>query len=382
MKADTFEMTVKTFFGLEDVLVEELKEIGAENIKKGNRVVTFEGDKRLMYKANLWLRTGLKVLKPVKSFRAESEEELYQQIKRMNWAEYMDNDMTFAIDSTVKSSVFRHSKYAALKVKDAIADYFRSKTGKRPSVSVENPDLRIHIHIADKQCILSLDSSGDSLHKRGYRKARQEAPLNEILAAALIKLSGWKCNTNFLDPMCGSGTILIEAGLIAFNIAPGLKRSFGFQNWKDYDETLWTSLLGEALTKKRDFNHKILGSDLSEDAIEVAADNIENAGLEDDIRIRKVSVLDRTRPDGDAGIIVMNPPYGERIGERVELLYKMIGSKLKSDFEGYDVWIISSNKDALKQVGLQTSRKMTVYNGGLECKFQKYEMYRGSKKRR
>ncbi|MEH0156765.1 THUMP domain-containing protein [Limibacter armeniacum] len=373
-----YELTAKTFFGLEDLLVEELKEIGAKDIKKGNRVVTFKGNDEVLYRANLWLRTALKILKPIAKFKAKDEEELYSQIKRIGWSKYMDNDGTLAIDTTVRSDVFTHSKYVALKAKDAIVDQFRGRTGVRPSVDVENPDLRLHIHMMGIDCILSLDSSGESLHRRGYRKLQKEAPLNEILAAGLIKMAGWHGQSNFVDPMCGSGTLPIEAAMIAMNIAPGMKRTFGFQKWKDYDVELWTRLLGEAFMKRKPFSHKIYASDISEDAIYVAEQNTRRAGVMDKVVYDESSIWNCKRPEGN-GTMIINPPYGERIGDNVEDLYEQVGDKLKKDFDGFDAWIISSNREALKHVGLRPAKKLTVFNGGMECRYQHYEMYKGSK---
>ncbi|GAA4823712.1 THUMP domain-containing class I SAM-dependent RNA methyltransferase [Algivirga pacifica] len=380
MKEKEFDMTAKTFFGLEDLVIEELKEIGAKDIQKGNRVVTFKGDKTVLYRSNLWLRTALKVLVPVARFNAPDEEMLYKHVKKFNWGSVMSVDQTISVDSTVLSDTFTHSKYIALKVKDAIADYFRARTGERPSVDIEDPDIRVHIHVAGTQCILSLDASGEPLNRRGYRKEQREAPLNETLAAALVKLSGWTGEGNLVDPMCGSGTIPIEAAMIALNMAPGLKRKFAFQNWKDYDPMIWKRLLGEALMKRKRFDHMIYASDISDEAIEIAINNMTRAGIEDYVRVSRGNFIDKAKPAGENGVMIVNPPYGERIGDRVEALYEAMGNKFKQGYEGFKVWMITSNKEALKKVGLRPSKRMTVHNGGLECKYVCYDMYKGSKR--
>ncbi|PWJ44279.1 THUMP domain-containing class I SAM-dependent RNA methyltransferase [Sediminitomix flava] len=379
-----FEMTAQTFQGLEEILAQELEGIGAENIEVKKRAVTFEGNKETMYKANLWLRTAIRVLVPLERFVAKDEDELYENAKKIDWTKYLDLYSTFAIDSSVSSPIFTHSQYVALKVKDAIADHFRERTGgKRPSVDVERPNVSIHIRISDDKCILSLDSSGTPLFRRGYKTEQKAAPLNESLAAAMIYMSGWKGERNFVDPMCGSGTILVEAALIATNTAPGLFRSeYGFLGWKDADRRLWRKLIREAKRAQKDINCKILGSDIDPDAIDVTAGNIERAGMDDYISIRQIAFQDRQVPKGE-GVLICNPPYGERIGgdiEDIELLYKELGDKMKQDFTGYDAWILSASTEGLKSVGLKTSKKVDLLNGGLECKYVKYELYEGSRK--
>ncbi|AZQ64571.1 class I SAM-dependent RNA methyltransferase [Flammeovirga pectinis] len=371
-------MTAKTFFGLEEVLKKELIQIGATNVKAGNRAVTFEGDTEVLYKANLHLRTALKILLPIKQFRARNEQELYDRVKEINWAKYIDLEGTFAIDSTVWSETFTHSKFVALKVKDAIADHFTEIFKRRPNVDVSEPDIQVHIHISQRECILSLDSSGESLHRRGYRSEQRQAPLNEVLAAGIIMLTGWKGERPFLDPMCGSGTLLIEAAMIASNTAPGVKRKFAFMNWKQYDRKLWNQVLREAKRAVVEIEVPIVGSDIEREAIDISFANAERSGLDEDLRISKNSFFDR-KPIGENGIIVCNPPYGERIGKDIEELYKQMGDKLKQDFSGYDAWIFSGNMQALKFVGLRPSKRIELYNGAIECRLAKYEMYRGKK---
>jgi putative N6-adenine-specific DNA methylase len=373
--------TVTTLFGLEETLMEELRQIGAQDITALNRAVSFTGDQRTMYLANLWLRTALKVLKPIHKFTAATEEELYNGVKQIDWAKYMDVDDTLAIESAVNSDFFNHSQYVALKSKDAIVDQFRNRYGKRPNVSVIDPSLRIHIHIFRDQCTISLDSSGDSLHKRGYRLENPIAPLNEVLAAGLISLSGWKGETNFIDPMCGSGTIVIEAGLIAKNVAPGLLRTkFGFQSWLDYDEDLWLQLKAEAEEQQKEITVEIIGSDLATGPVTIARSNVERAGLDEDIRISRRPIEEQDPPQG-GGVMIINPPYGERLEmEDITAFYKMVGDTMKKKYAGYEVWILSSNKDAIKSIGLRTSKRLTLFNGPLECKFHNFSIYAGSKR--
>jgi putative N6-adenine-specific DNA methylase len=378
-----FEMTAKTVFALEPVLAGELAGIGAEDIKVLNRAVSFSGTKETMYRANLELRTALRILKPILSFCVHNETELYTETKRFAWDQYLTPRTTFAIDSFVHSENFNHANYVALKVKDAIVDQLRSVYGLRPDVEIEHPDLRLNVHISDEQCTISLDSSGNSLHKRGYRIGQGLAPINEVLAAGMIMLTGWNGQSNFVDPMCGSGTFLMEAATIAYNIAPGLKiGEFGFMRWNDWDETLWKKIVDAARSRERAFEYTIVGFDESAEAIAIAKDNIKNAELGWKILVHAGKLQDltpETLPDG--GLVMINPPYGERFNTGdTEHLYKEIGDALKQNFNGFSAWIISSNKEALKHIGLKTSRKLLLYNGSLECKFHNYQLYKGSKK--
>lgn len=377
---EKFELIAKTFFGLEEVLAEELKTLGAIKIIKHNRAVSFYGDKELMYSANYRLRTALRILKPLWKFNVRTTKSLYRSVKEYKWEKIFQVDDTFAIDAVVSSNYFKHSKYVALKVKDAIADRFRAKFDKRPSVDVDNPTIRIHVHIYEDQCTISLDGSGDSLHKRGYRSVQTIAPLNEALAAGMIMLSGWDGESEFIDPMCGSGTIPIEAALIALNIPPGfLGRKYGFEKWKDFDKELWNKVLS-SVSSRKELDFKIIASDKSPTAIEAAARNIKSAKLLKHIKT-ELKYFDEQKPTSDSGTIVMNPPYGERLKEEaINDFYKMIGDTLKTNFTGFDAWILSANKTAMKHIGLKTSRRLTLYNGALECKFHKYSLYTGSKK--
>ncbi len=374
-------MVAKTMAGLENVLAEELTSLGAENVQVLNRAVSFEGDKAMMYRANYCCRTALRILKPIMSFVARNELALYNNIFKIKWHEIFNINETFAIDAVTSGNYFTHSQYAALKVKDAIADEFREHFGARPSVDVENPDLRINVHIENEKVTLSFDSSGDSLHKRGYRKAVDKAPMSEVLAAGLIKLTGWKCDCNFVDCMCGSGTIPIEAAMMALGIPAGFfRKKWGFMTWHDFDKELWQHVVLDAGATMEEFDYEILASDHSAKAVEIAKANITNAHLQYDIKLSKQDMFTMVPPEG-GGIMIINPPYGERLEEKDLInLYKGIGDALKKNFKGFEAWIISSNKDALKLIGLKPSKKIDIYNGPLECKFEKFEIFEGSYK--
>ena len=380
-KIENQKYVAKTLFGLEEVLAEELNTLGAKNISVAKRAVYFEGNKELLYKANLTLRTCLRILKPIKKIKADNPEILYKNVLKYNWHKLISPNDTFLIDSVVNSEFFKHSKYAALKVKDAIVDEIRKAKGKRPSVDVENPTYRINVHIEKNNCTISLDSSGESLHKRGYRIRGEKAPLNEVLAAGMIKLSGWNGNSNFIDPMCGSGTLVIEAAMIANNIPPNINRKyFGFMNWDSFDKNLFEKVKQKLLAQQKDFPHKIIGNDINKQAIETAKINAEKAGVENSVFFYN-NDFTKLEHNSEEGTVITNPPYGERL-KHFDIInfYKTIGDTLKKNFTGFDVWILSANKDALKQIGLRTSRKLLLYNGALECKFHNYKMYKGSKK--
>ena len=372
-----FEIIAKTFMGLEPVLAKELTQLGATDVTPGRRMVSFKGDKELLYRANFQLHTAIRILKPIKHFRALSADDVYEGVKDIDWSEYIEQDKTFAVDSVVFSEEFRHSKFVAYKVKDAIVDQFREKTGKRPNISVSNPDIRLNIHIAEDQCTLSLDSSGESLHRRGYRQESVEAPLNEVLAAGMILMTGWQGDTDFIDPMCGSGTLLIEAALIARNMAPGLfRKEFAFEKWSDFDRELFDEIYNDD-SKERDFKHHIYGYDVDIKAVNTARMNVRAAGLSSDITIEERDFKDFTKPQ-DKSIIVTNPPYGERISTP-DLLgtYKMIGERLKHEFMGNDAWILSYREEWFDQIGLKPSIKIPLFNGSLECEFRKYQLFDG-----
>lgn len=376
-----FNMTAKTLFGFEELLANELKQLGALNIKTGLRMVSFEGDNGFMYKANLACRTAIKILKPIHTFRLKDEQQLYDGIHRMEWSNYLREDQSLAIDATVFSDFFSHSKYVALKCKDAIVDQFRERTGIRPNVDTDSPDLRINIHINQDECTVSLDSSGSSLHQRGYKKATNIAPINEVLAAGLLMLSGWDGQCDFYDPMCGSGTVLIEAAMIACNIPANINRpEFAFERWDDYDNALFETIQDALLKKTREFHYTIKGTDIDITAITKARDNVKHANLEDYIQIEQDDFFDTKKEVEGKLHILFNPPYDERIGIKTEEFYEDIGNTLKRHYPGTNAWLITANLEALKYVGLKPSRKIKVYNGALEARLVKYEMYEGSKK--
>ena len=372
-----FEMIAKTFQGLEEILAEELTNLGANNIQIGRRMVSYTGDKELLYRSNFQLRTAIKILKPIKHFRATSADEVYNEVKKIDWSEYLNNDVTFAIDSVVFSNEFRHSKFVAYKVKDAIVDQFREKTGDRPNIRIVNPDLQLNIHVAEYDCTLSLDSSGESLHRRGYRQEAVEAPLNEILAAGIIMMTGWKGETDFIDPMCGSGTLPIEAALIARNIAPGVfRKEYAFEKWPDFDPDLFEKVYNDD-SQEREFTHHIYGYDNNRQAVEIATRNVKAAGLTSDVTIQFQDFKDFTQPQ-EKSIIVSNPPYGERISAPDLLgLYRMIGERLKHQFLDSEAWILSYREECFEAIGLKPSLKTPLYNGALECELRKYQIFDG-----
>lgn len=374
---EEFDLMAKTFQGLEEVLANELTALGANNIQIGRRVVTFTGDKEMMYRANFCLRTAVRVLKPIKNFTAADADDVYEAVKSIEWDKYLTPTSTFAVDSVVYSQEFRHSKFVAYRVKDAIVDYFREKTGNRPSVRINNPDLRLNMHIAGNECTLSLDSSGESLHRRGYRQEQVEAPLNEVLAAAMIIMTGWNGETDFIDPMCGSGTLLIEAGLIARNIYPGIfRKEYAFEKWPDFDRDLLDRIYNDD-EHEREFNHKIYGYDIKNQAVDIATNNVKAAGLQKYITVQQQDFAKFTRPE-EKSIIVTNPPYGERITTPDILgLYRMIGERLKHEFADNDAWILSYHKECFDEIGLKPSTKITLFNGSLECEFHKYVIFGG-----
>ena len=376
----TFNLIAKTFMGLEPVLAKELTQLGANDVKIGRRMVSFTGDKEMMYRANFQLHTAIKILKPIRHFKANSADDVYEEIKKTDWTTYLDDNKTFAVDAVVFSEEFRHSKFVSYKVKDAIVDQFREKTGNRPNISVTNPDIRLNIHIAEDQCTLSLDSSGESLHRRGYRQESVEAPLNEVLAAGMILMTGWQGDTDFIDPMCGSGTLLIEAALIAHNMAPGLfRKEYAFEKWADFDAELFDRIYNDD-SQEREFKHHIYGYDIDMKAVNTARLNVKAAGLTNSITIEQQDFKDFKQPQ-EKSLLVTNPPYGERISTP-DLLgtYRMIGERLKHEFTGNDAWVLSYREECFDQIGLKPSLKIPLYNGSLECEFRKYQMFDGKMK--
>ena len=380
-KNKDFLIVAKTFKGLEEVLAQELIELGANEVQLERRAVSFRGDKALLYRANFCLRTALRVLVPIATFKAKDTDALYEQLKKLSWGDYMNADSTFAIDATVYSENFRNSRFVTYRVKDAIADYWIERAHKRPNVDVENPDLRLNVHIAKEQVTLSLDSSGDSLHKRGYRVATTEAPISEVLAAGMLLLAGWKGQSDFYDPMCGSGTLLIEAALIARNIAPGVfRKEFGFERWPDFDAELWNDIYNDD-SAERDFEHKIYGSDASFYALQQAMKNVKAAGVQKDVELKQVRVEELKDLHTDGAMVMLNPPYGERLASNkdMEELYGKIGTALKHQFTGSTAWIISSNAAAMKCIGLKPTQKLHLLNGELDCQFNQYELFQGKR---
>ena len=382
---ETFKMVAKTMVSLEEVLADELRAMGAQNVEVGTRAVEFEGDMRLLYRANYTCRTALAILKPFAEFDADTDQELYDQVYKIRWEKILDVDGTFMIDSTTSGEVFTHSYYAALKTKDAIVDRFRRNFGKRPSIDTENPDYKFNLHIRDNHVTLLMNSSGDSLHKRGYRQGVGVAPINEVLAAGLLKLAGWKCDCNFYDPMCGSGTMLIEAAMMANNIPAQYYRGnrFGFMKWKEFNLGEWKSVKQEEDRKigSLDFEGEIWGNDIDERVIEQCEKNLEFTKLHKDVMLHIGSFEDQEPPEGKT-LIVTNPPYGERIKvEDLNAMYEKLGDTFKRLYgENCDVWLITSDFEAMKHIGLRPSAKIPVQNGSLDCRFLHFEVYEGSRK--
>jgi putative N6-adenine-specific DNA methylase len=378
MKENEFIAT--TMFGLEEILAGELRDLGAQDVRVLNRAVGFNGSQAILYKVNIGSRTAMRVLKNLKSFKVSSDEALYDAIFSMKWEDHFSVNETFMINSSVSSPYFRHSLFVSQKTKDAIADRFRKIKNLRPSVNTNDPDITINVHISNDRADISLDSSGEPLFKRGYRAAQYIAPLNEVLAAGMIMMTGWDGTIPFIDPMCGSGTLPIEAALIGKKIPPGIFREkFGFMKWKDYDDVLFSRLI-ESMLNPVDLQTVIFGSDISADAVELSQKNINKALLEEFIQVKKVDFRD-FKPPGEAGLVIMNPPYGERLREEeINLFYKGIGDTLKNNYSGYDAWVLSGNPEALKYIGLRHEKKIELLNGSIKCKYQKFSMYSGSKK--
>ena len=391
-----YSMLAKTFKGLEQVLAQELIELGANDVQIERRAVSFKGDKALLYRANLCLRTASRVLVPVAqgqlklkngTSKLKPEDWLYELVKAVNWSLYMTENTTFAIDATVYSETFRNSRFVTYRVKDAVADYWQERAGKRPNVKVTDPELYINVHIGAERVTVSLDSSGESLHKRGYRVANTEAPINEALAAGMLLLAGWKGQSDFYDPMCGSGTIPIEAALIARNIAPGVfRQSFAFEKWLDFDAELWSEIYNDD-SHEREFHHKIYGSDASFYAIQQATKNVKSAGVQRDVELKQIRLEEikfgnvQSQMSNASPLVMLNPPYGERLASNkdMELLYGKIGTALKHQFAGSTAWIISSNDAAMKCIGLKPSKKLHLLNGELDCQFNRYDLFAGKR---
>ncbi|QIG88285.1 class I SAM-dependent RNA methyltransferase [Chryseobacterium sp. POL2] len=380
MNIDNLQIQIKTFFGLEPILAEELKKLGGRNVEIKNRAVNCEGDLGFLYKINYSCRTALKILVPIKSFKAFNEDRFYDRLFDVQWDEYMSIDQSFAIDATVNSERFSHSQFMTLKMKDAIVDFFKMKYKERPNVDSKNPDIKFHLHIDRELVVISLDSSGDPLFKRGYRQIQTEAPINEVLASGLLQIAGWDGKGNFLDPMCGSGTLLIEAAMIAMDLpAQIFRKKFAFQNWKNYDAELFKTIKEFRINRVKEFTGKIVGYDIDLKALNAAKTNIEFAEMEDVIEVRKQNFFD-SKKDLFPLLMVFNPPYNERIAIDVEDFYKKIGDTFKQNYPNTLAWLITSDLEASKKIGLRPSRKVKLFNGKLETRFLQYEMYEGTKK--
>ena len=379
-------MLAKTFKGLEEVLAGELIELGANNVQIERRAVSFTGDLRMLYTANFCLRTASRILVPIATFKAKKTDDIYEQAKQIDWAQYMNTRTSFAIDATVYSDLFRHSQFVTYRVKDAVADWWMEHGGVRPNVQLTNPDIYLNVHIGGDTVTISLDSSGESLHKRGYRVANTQAPINEALAAGMLLLAGWKGQSNFYDPMCGSGTLLIEAALIARNIAPGIyRKGFAFEKWANFDADLFEEVYSDD-SREREFTHKIYGSDAGFYAVQTAIKNVQSANLQRDIEVKQIRVQELKTENGkgktEGALVMMNPPYGERLSQDKDVLrlYQDIGTTLKHQFCGATAWIISSNEEALKCVGLRPAKRIRLINGDLDCLFNQYVLFSGDRK--
>ncbi|MGV4413383.1 THUMP domain-containing class I SAM-dependent RNA methyltransferase [Chryseobacterium sp. T1] len=380
MDIDNLQIQIKTFFGLEDILAEEVRKLGGRNVEVKNRAVNCEGDLGFLYKINYSCRTALKILVPLTTFKAWNESKFYDKLFNFPWEDYMSVDQSFAIDTTINSDRFTHSQFMMLKMKDAIADSFNFKYHKRPSVDSKNPDIKFHLHIDRELVTISMDSSGDALFKRGYRQEQTEAPINEVLASGMLHIAGWDGKGNFLDPMCGSGTLLIEAAMIAMDLpAQIFRKRFAFQNWKNYDEELFKTIKEYRINRVREFTGKIVGYDIDNRALNAARANIEAAEMEDVIEVRRQDFFESEK-DMFPLSVVFNPPYDERISINDEDFYKKIGDTFKQHYPNTLAWLISADLDAPKKIGLRPSRKVKLFNGKLECRFLQYEMYDGSKK--
>ncbi|MDR1407608.1 MAG: THUMP domain-containing protein [Tannerella sp.] len=380
MEGEQFDMIAKTLYGLEDVLADELIQLAADDVKPGRRMVSFRGDKAMMYKANFCCRTALRILKPISRFKATDADTVYSEVRNIDWEQYLSPEKTFAIDAVVYSETFKHSKFVAYRVKDAIADYFAEKYDKRPSVRINHPDMYVHIHISHHDCTVALDSSGESLHMRGYRTEQGEAPLNEVLAAGMILKTGWRGESHFVDPMCGSGTLLIEAAMIALNVPPGLyRKEYAFERWDDFDPELFAAV-SEDESEERTFPFKCFGSDVSQQALKIAGKSIRNAGLSNYIEL-KMLPFQQYAEAPHPGILVTNPPYGERIPiDDLTGLYAMLGERLKHVFTGYQAWILSYKDECFEKIGLRPKHKIRMMNGQLECEYRCYELFEGKNK--
>lgn len=379
MALESYQMLAKTLAGFEEILKKELVGIGAQNVEIAIRGVKFSGTKEVLYKANFCCRTALRILRIIDEFEANNSDELYEHVKSIDWTQYFGLKQSFAVFSTVTSEAFNNSMFVSLKAKDAIVDQFREKLGKRPSVNIEEPEIRINVHVSAGQVSLSLDSSGESLHKRGYRVGQNEASMSEVLAAGILMMANWRGQCDFYDPMCGSGTFPIEASLIARGIPPGMfRKSFAFEAWPDFDSDIFDEVYNADYEKE--FKYNVYASDISPANVRLASENARSAGLKKYINF-SVADFATLKPYGDLGFIMMNPPYGQRMNDRsVEPLYNMIGTQLKRNFIGFKAWIISGSQEGFDNVGLRYAQRYELLNGSIPCELRSYEVYEGSKK--
>lgn len=380
MQTDDLKIQIKTFFGLENILFEEIKKLGGRNVEMKNRAVNCEGDLGFLYKINYSARTALKILVPIFEFKAYNEHKYYEKLSRFPWDQYMKINQTFAIDATVHSEKYTHSQFMTLKMKDAIVDFFNHKYDNRPNIDTKHPDIKFHLHIDRDLVTISMDSSGAPLYKRGYRREQGDAPINEVLASGMLQIAGWDGKGNFLDPMCGSGTILVEAAMIALDLpAQIFRKNFAFQNWNNYDDELFKKIKEFRINRIKEFTGKIVGYDIDNRMLNYARENIESAELEEVIAVKKQDFFE-SKKDLFPLLMVFNPPYDERITIQYDDFYKKIGDTFKQSYPNTLAWLISSDLEAVKKVGLRPSRKVKLYNGKLETRFLQYEMYEGSKK--
>ena len=376
-----FKMTAKTFFGFETILSDELLKLGAKKIEIGIRNVSFYGDLGFLYKSNLYLRSAIRILMPINSFQINDDKDLYSTVFNFNWEDFLSVDQTFIIESVLNTDFYSHSLFVSQRVKDGIVDRFRKLYNKRPNVDTENPDIKINIHISQNTCTISLDSSGKPLNQRGYRSQTNIAPINEVLAAGLVMLSNWDCDSDFLDPMCGSGTLLVEAAMYATNYPVNIKREdFSFKNWNNFDLDLFQMIKISVLNKVKPFKYKIRGFDKAPSAILKCNQNVINSGFDNIIEVSKEDFFNTTKKNDEFLHLLFNPPYGERLKIDIQSFYKEIGDTLKTSYPNSNAWFITSSIEALKYVGLRPSRKIKLFNGKLESRLAKYEIYSGSKK--
>lgn len=376
------KITVKTLYGFEDILQDELKELGYDKTEKLNRAVQVKGDWEDVYRLNYRCRLAISVLVEVASFYIQKEKDLYDEAKKIDWTSFFEMEKTFAVKGAVFSNLFTHTQYPFLLVKDAIADVFREKFDARPNVNIKAPQVMFDVYIKEKSVTVSLNTSGIPLFQRGYRQEVGEAPMNEVLAAGLLRLANWDKKSPLIDPMCGSGTLAIEAALLAADIPSMVERQhYAFKNFKSFDPEAWEKVQNEVNRRPVDLGFKIFASDIDAGMLQKAKRNSRMAPIGNMISFTLKDVFE-LEPPSEKGLLICNPPYGERMGEDEDIseLYQKLGDAFKNSFVGYDCWVISSNMDAIKSVGLKASKKVKVFNGNLECSFREFKVFEGSKK--